>query len=129
MSREILFRGKIVGTGKWVEGELMGGQIHVKTSYPDEWWGYEVIPESVGQFIGLLGKNKVKIFEGDVLQTTNLENKLRVLWSKHLASFALQSKGWMYDHYFGEAVDAGRCEVIGNIFDNPELKGKEADNG
>lgn len=30
----------------------------------------------------------------------------------------------MYDHFFGEAEDPEDCIVVGNIFDNPQLKKK-----
>ena len=46
---------------------------------------------------------------------------LVVIWREELASYCITKKGWMYQHFFGEAVDACDCEVIGNIFDNPEL--------
>lgn len=46
---------------------------------------------------------------------------LVVTWREEIASYCLTKKGWMYQHFFGEAVDACDCEVIGNIFDNPEL--------
>ena len=40
------------------------------------------------------------------------------------ASWALERKGWVYDHFFGEAEDPEDCIVVGNIFDNPQLKKK-----
>ena len=57
------------------------------------------------------------IWENDILNSGNLV----VAWREELASYCLTKKGWMYQHFFGEAVDACDCEVIGNIFDNPEL--------
>lgn len=38
--------------------------------------------------------------------------------------WALERKGWVYDHFFGEAEDPEDCIVVGNIFDNPQLKKK-----
>lgn len=68
------------------------------------------------QFTGLKDKNGKEIYEGDIL----VDNCI-IVWRDDLASFAIRKDGWMYDHYFGEAIDAGRCEVIGNIYENKEL--------
>lgn len=74
----------------------------------------------VMQFTGLLDKNGKEIYEGDVFKDS-IGNTIVVTWRKDLASFALRSNKWAYDHYFGEAVDAGNIEIIGNIHENPEL--------
>lgn len=68
--REILFRGKRVNDGKWTYGYLfcVWNKKYIL-------WGTEndipimeeVIPESVGEFIGLNDKNGTKIFEGDIV--------------------------------------------------------------
>lgn len=46
------------------------------------------------------------------------------LYAKVYASWTLTRKGWVYDHFFGEAEDPEDCIVVGNIFDNPQLKKK-----
>ena len=45
-----------------------------------------------------------------------MEQKICILgtWKKRL----------VYDHFFGEAEDPEDCIVVGNIFDNPQLKKK-----
>jgi len=67
MNRIIKFRGKRVDKNEWVTGDvrftpksLLQKCIIYDKDKPLE---YAVIPESVGQFTGLLDKNKVEIYE------------------------------------------------------------------
>ena len=128
--RTIKFRGKRVDNGELVYGDLL--RIHgVPYIYPDPapngWMPYEVIPDTVGQFTGLLDKNGKKIYEGDVIRSDCGNGEVRHLISFFdiIASFVAEmlpdndindyctlSQAWIlkYDK-----------EVIGNIHDNPEL--------
>lgn len=120
MNRQILFRGKRKDNGKWVYGfytlfvSNKGLKHGIYTGAENE-----VDSETVGQFTGMYDKFNNKIFEGDIVKCLSLEygyvNK-EVYYTEGKAKFGLSSCGTDYE--FGEYIDV---EVIGNIYDSPEL--------
>jgi len=147
-TREILFRGKAIGDGNWVYGCPLANESKMAFYWlePDgKMNGAKVDPETVGQFTGLLDKNGVKIFEGDIVRinTHHLD-----LVSEDFEYRYDNERG--YAHYVVKWVSTyckfhmalekytkmePRCKtlnvyphhnVVGNIHDNPELlKGAE----
>ena len=139
--REILFRGKAVHSGEWVEGYLFGygtgtdfeetcilGELDHRDSVYDIWKCAEIVdPDTVGQFTGLLDKNGKKIFEGDILE---LEYGIKQTFDIQDGDVRY-SRGGFYIGTYGGALSSFsavadytgvmRGVVIGNIHDNPEL--------
>lgn len=123
--REILFRGKKKKDGHWVQGGFfVCKNFKDEDEYNISNNGYlsDVIPETVGQFIGLTDINGTKIFEGDILEngayigvvTAEIYN---CSCCHCVYGFSIcDSEGVPIDdmHF----VDS---EKIGNIYDNPEL--------
>lgn len=133
MKRKILFRGKREDNGEWVFGDFIEnlcydgreeevriGDIYFEHSGDVRGTAvYKVTPKTVGQFTGMHDKFNQRIFEGDIVVCLSLEygyvNK-EVYYAEDEAKFMLGSCGTKYE--FGEYTSV---EVIGNIYDNPEL--------
>lgn len=151
MDREILFRGKQIDNDEWTEGYLF--KTWNRTFLL---WGMtgdvpnmvEVIPETVGQFTGLVGKNGKKIFEGDIIKAyfrpQNFKNppyaigsvifengtfKVVVHVSKNSIEYKVFEKediaAYSIEHNFLDRYYV--LEAIGNIYDNPEFLEVEND--
>ena len=119
--REILFKAKRIDNGEWVEGlpQKMWGEWHI-INPADENTAYPITPETFCQYTGLKDKNGNRIWENDIV--------------KHETSDTVGTVKWYQEDYVGWCVDDvvideqqftdemwNECEVIGNIFDNPEL--------
>ena len=143
--REILFRGKRKDNGEWICGDLLqdvesgicaivsyvnlGGNIHDLS----ESCIFAVIPEIVGQYTGLTDKNGVKIFEGDIVKGTAYSATTIgvIVWIDEISSFGVRYAqnltAWVNSSILRCAAigktDEFAAEVIGNIYDNPELLG------
>jgi hypothetical protein len=71
------------------------------------------------RWTGLQDRFGDNIFEGDILIAKD-NTKMTVSWEQCYASFCLKNPNWAFNHFFGEAVDAGVCEIIGNINQNSD---------
>lgn len=128
--REILFRGKRVDNGEWVEGNLFIPDKVARVDVPTEILmgtnivriSYEVDPETVGQYTGLKDKNGKRIFEGDVcLCNRNIAPSVDGQYFE--IRFDVDEGQWYGCGWISciEANQFGMCEIIDNIHDNPEL--------
>ena len=129
--REILFKGKQVDNGEWVEGYYLNQRESLtdkKACYIATNNGYgfnyiSVIPETVCQFTGLYDKNGRKIFEGDIVEGNSEYFTYTHPYGKVVYD------GGQYLISFDDVLEDIEClgawandvEIIGNIYDNPEL--------
>ncbi len=140
--RNILFRGKHINTGEWIEGNYeyyhKPKKYIISNPYTGETKG--VIPETVGQYTGLTDMNGKKIFEGDICQVVYLDRQLNsngkhydvenvmieeVVFEKGTCCFKITFEDIALYRPIGfeiyEKQKIKYFEVIGNIHDNPEL--------
>lgn len=155
--REIIFKGKRMDNGEWVYGSLFVG---FKKSYicPEAIAMYnfdgalclggfiEVDPSTVGQYTGLIDKNGVNIFEGDIVDLFGMKGKVvqecgafGIGFMKTIDYDLLESKipfnnsanfcfndnfislwevFWNYEQDDNPLYEV---EIIGNVHDNPDL--------
>lgn len=125
--REILFRGKRTDNGEWVEGFpyiTHDGERQIRYYNPEsniENCSHTVIPDTFSRFTGLTDRNGVKIFEGDVIEYTDRCNNWlgAVKYASDDAQFVVRFIGGDVESF--DNLYSGDCEVIGNIYYNPEL--------
>ena len=131
------FRGKRCDTGEWVVGFFHqvpkgGWMMPVKNSNVITTYkvldngevvltgAYEVIPESAGQWTGLVDMDMVEAYEKDVVdvyfQDGDVERAV-LIWDARRFRYQLKSSErslWGFD-------DTLRFKIVGNLIDSPEL--------
>jgi len=132
--REIKFRGKakmsieelnklgLKHENGWVVGNLVmygktpyivGDFIEVDAEYTvNEFWA-EVIPDTVGQYTGLMDEYDKEIYEGDIVRHATWGDIYEVIFE--------DGGFYVLSSYDFQTINEYPLEVIGNIFENPEL--------
>lgn len=145
--REILFKAKRIDNGEWIEGYIfdngfdgeekkyfVGGLIIEKYNGTacDDWniTGIdfcEINPETLCQFTGLYDKNGKRIWENDVvwLVCDGKEHIYQIVWDNSELDFKAAKGEENYGTNYEYLLCCDDIEVIGNIFDNPELLQEE----
>ncbi len=146
--RPIIFRGKRLDNGEWVEGDYFrkyiydrydNGSLHhligwqVTDNDGEKFNDYEdVDPDTVGQYTGMKDKNGKKIFEGDIFKDYSgiVRSVFRVpgglAFEDNPVSFGYDHRSPVYPYSsIAEMQNASWlsqcCEIIGNIHDHPDL--------
>ena len=135
--REILFRGKRIDNGEWVEGyygikgkgtDIENHYIMVPTfqssignyDYMCYFTDVHIDSETLCQYTGLKDKNGNRIWENDIVEDKRFNGFYKIV-------FRVRDGGWYVENINSGAlfriIERTSCqyERCGNIFDNPEL--------
>jgi uncharacterized phage protein (TIGR01671 family) len=136
MEDRYLFKAKRADNGEWVTGHYVKGldiyakEVHLifepttifYSSGETDGWS-EVDPSTICQCTGLKDRNGKLIWENDIVNTQC--GKAIVIWDKAEWRIKwIKDTIWRKDLHFWTNEDDWKCEIIGNIFDNPELLGR-----
>ena len=131
--REIKFRGQRTDNKQWVYGYYFKTPLtdEATDSKPEDGWSflsgrerhcisqnncvYEVIFETVGQYIGVKDRNKTEIFEADIVE---IDDYIAVIqWDDETSRFIIdliyENVIYDFDNTYGKEL-----EVVGNIYDD-----------
>lgn len=141
--RDIKFKGYCMENKEWLYGGLF---ISKETTYcckedyvahpentkayilfdqmtdwglPNNHYKVEVNPKSVGQYIGKKDKNSKEIYEGDIV-IGSFNGRGIIIFDEEKCQFLIKTLEYK-DVFAFDNERFGMIEVIGNIYDNPEL--------
>ncbi len=133
--KEVLFRGKKLN-GEWTYGYYVQADYSWHDYGKHKEWivcsahsnggrfalqeQHAVIFKTVGQYIGLKDENGTKIFEGDIVRDAETSDVGKIFFDTYAAMFVIGFETTIADFNASYSL-----EVIGNIYDNPELIGGE----
>jgi len=132
--REIKFRGRRLGTGDWVYGDLQSQAIPLAAILTyDQCEGYgdiiPVTPRTVWQYTGLEDVDGVPIYEGDIVESRDEKGEGKriigeIVWCESVAAFIgvhAEGQGWLNEGDPTKPTRLSYTRVIGNKYQNPEL--------
>lgn len=136
MEDRYLFKAKRIDNGEWVFGHYVKGldmyakEVHLifelatifySSGETDGW--YEVDSSTICQCTGSNDKNGNLIWENDIARIifNGIEHIYRVIWDESELDFKVTNGKEFYKSNFEYLSCCDEVEIIGNIFDNPEL--------
>lgn len=133
----LLYKAKRIDTGEWVEGHYYS-QVYHEDTIEEEWYHFikligskswekfRIDPDTLCPCTGLTDKNDQKIFKNDIFKHYNkvfLNDSESyqlglVIWDEEHCRFMNQNIVTRENYGL---ITSGVYEVVGNVFDNPEL--------
>lgn len=137
MEDRYLFRAKRIDNGEWVVGDLSHhktGRVFVKPLNGSAISTCEVDKDTICQCTGLKDKNGKLIWENDIVKCVDVNAETEFFAVVEFGNpNGFYSWGYQLKHIWGDEPNldillwidmeetGATCEIIGNIFDNPEL--------
>ena len=135
MEDRYLFKAKRIDNEEWVQGALFNGESHciigqeIKfspyTEHECKIVGYEVDRDTICQCTGLRDRNGNLIWENDIVDRKERYPEIVKYkdgdWTIDYSYACNMETGCGYCNLGFYALERKCVEVIGNIFDNPEL--------
>ena len=121
--REIKFRCWDRFKQRWSNYKINDSTLYFMDKNTGVWYGsynkrYKDF--NLMQYTGLEDKNGKEIYEGDILFESFGERYYKVIFEN--GSFRAEFEGYFEEHSFELIyVVAQGCEIVGNIYENPEL--------
>lgn len=129
--REIKFRGQSNRVwnkrGKWMYGDCLheASGLAIWSKVPGGFQNIPVISDTVGQYTGMNDSTGKDIYEGDIVRTSDNDDELAVVeWDEEDLRFTVTHGNVV--NGLGEEYYPREVEVVGNIYDDPELLGGDA---
>ena len=128
--REILFKAKRLDNGEWVEGNYVNGYtfryiLPIPMAMAQSGCAIVVNKATICQYTGLIDKNGNKIWENDIVRHEDLSNGRYIFIEQPMknSSIVFNINESKFERSDGRELYKSntRLEVVGNIFDNPEL--------
>ena len=132
MNREIEFRGKSYKDNTWIQGYLTRDlKGHYRIQFDVKCFSVVIKENTLGQFSGLKDINGVEIYEGDIINACNDRGVIEfdcgvfgINWDYGRCDNRTTMYGTFGQRHNLRRMDdeiIDRIEIIGNIYDNPEL--------
>nr|DAH29628.1 MAG TPA: YopX protein [Caudoviricetes sp.] len=123
MEDRYLFKAKRVDDGDWIVGGLVRygftgkEKYYIVPDYASDLYAIEIDPTTICQYTGLKDKNGKLIWENDIVKINNSKANVLITFRDFEIICTIPSEKY-YKHRLEYDTE---YEVIGNIFDNPEL--------
>ena len=140
MENRYLYKAKRIDDGEWVQGyyvkgsDMYGKETHVIFEHDAIFYSHgetdgfaEIDPSTICQCTGLKDKNGKLIWENDICDRKEPYPEIVKMhngdWILDYSYSCAKDYGYCYCNLGFYTVERKEAEVIGNIFDNPELLG------
>lgn len=123
MEDRYLFKAKRIDNGEWLVGYVVKygytgkEKYYIVPSYASDLYAIEIDPSTICQCTGLKDKNCKLIWENDIVKINNSKVNVLITFREFEIICTIPNEKY-YKHRLEYDTE---YEVIGNIFDNPEL--------